>query len=163
MNVSLVVSDSSPVRCLAELGLLPLLLRMYTRVVIPPRVLAECKAPRKAISEPALNAIIQLEVVVPFDQAAVRALQHTLHGGESEAIELAIQLHADWLLVDDLKARQVAKAKHLNVIGVVGVLMAARSNGHILSISPLLRRLQMEQEFWIAPHLLSIAAQGDPP
>jgi predicted nucleic acid-binding protein len=51
--------------------------------------------------------------------------------GESEAISLAIELNADEVLIDEKKARNVAIERGLRVIGTLGILDKAASNGLI--------------------------------
>jgi predicted nucleic acid-binding protein len=48
-----------------------------------------------------------------------------LGAGESEAIALALELHADALLLDDHKARQEAQKRGLTVTGTLAVLATA--------------------------------------
>lgn len=48
------------------------------------------------------------------------------------------KLNADFLLVDDKKARQVALYNKINVVGSVGVLLLAKRRGIIEKIKPFL-------------------------
>jgi predicted nucleic acid-binding protein len=50
--------------------------------------------------------------------------------GEWEALALAIQLRADWIILDDLPARRAAEANGLNVIGTLGTLLAGKRSDH---------------------------------
>jgi predicted nucleic acid-binding protein len=43
---------------------------------------------------------------------------------------LAIQLRADWIILDDLPARRAAEANGLNVIGTLGTLLAGKRSDH---------------------------------
>ena len=49
---------------------------------------------------------------------------------------LAIELKADWILLDDLPARRSAEAASLNVIGALGVLLTAKRAGLLKTIRP---------------------------
>lgn len=49
----------------------------------------------------------------------------TIGAGERQAIALAHELRADFLIVDDLDARVVAEQRHIAVIGTLGVLKIA--------------------------------------
>jgi len=44
------------------------------------------------------------------DQALVRVLQRDLDRGEAEAIALAVQVKANWTLLDEREGRRVAKS-----------------------------------------------------
>jgi len=57
------------------------------------------------------------------------AVLATLEAGEQEAIVLAQELHANILLVDDGKARDLAIQQGLRVMGTVGVLEQATAKG----------------------------------
>jgi hypothetical protein len=48
-----------------------------------------------------------------------------LDAGEASAILLAIQLHADLLLMDDAEGAAAARAKGFEVVGTLGVLSQA--------------------------------------
>lgn len=52
-----------------------------------------------------------------------KLLSFQLHEGESEAVNLAIKKNADLILLDDKKARIVAKSMGLAVKGTLGLLL----------------------------------------
>jgi predicted nucleic acid-binding protein len=54
-----------------------------------------------------------------------------IEAGEREAILLAGYLRADLVLLDDLRARQVAKTRGLSVVGTLGILVDASRRGLI--------------------------------
>jgi len=64
----------------------------------------------------------------------------TLESGEQEAIVLAQELHADILLVDDGKARDLAIQRGLRAMGTVGVLEQAAARG-LVDLPEVLTRL----------------------
>jgi predicted nucleic acid-binding protein len=51
--------------------------------------------------------------------------------GERQAIILAEELGADLVLLDDLRARQIAQARGLNIVGTLGLLADAARRGLI--------------------------------
>ncbi len=63
------------------------------------------------------------------NQLAVKAFRLHLGAGESEAIALAVERHADFIILDDLKARQTADELILPVIGTVAVLHKSTEKG----------------------------------
>jgi hypothetical protein len=89
----------------------------------------------------------------PTQPLAPQVLQARLGAGESEAISLALELRADRLFVDEKAARHLAAALGLNVIGTLGVLLAAKRKGLIPVVRPLVEAL-LESSFWISPQLV---------
>lgn len=74
---------------------------------------------------------------------AVATLQlNHLGAGESEAIVLAIERFANWIILDDWKARQAALALSLPVIGTVAVLKKAVEKQLIGDWSAILEELK---------------------
>jgi len=60
-----------------------------------------------------------------------------LGSGERAAIALAIQLSADFVVLDDLDARSSATDFGLTVIGSLGLLVRAKRSGLIDEVRPL--------------------------
>jgi predicted nucleic acid-binding protein len=56
--------------------------------------------------------------------------------GESESVILYEELNADFLLIDDRKARVIAESLQVNCIGSVGVLIKAKQKGIISELKP---------------------------
>jgi predicted nucleic acid-binding protein len=61
--------------------------------------------------------------------------------GESESVILYEELHADYLLIDDNKARAVAESLDVNCIGTLGLLVKAKQKGLIVELRPLFEKL----------------------
>lgn len=72
--------------------------------------------------------------------------------GETEAINLALQLKPSRLILDDGPARATAKARGLKVIGVLGVLLSAKQQGLISSIRHEVEGLK-SVSFHVSPRL----------
>lgn len=79
--MSVVVSDTSPVRALDHLGLTSLLERLYGEVLIPPGVAAELRNPDSALPPLEWASIPGLRVQAPSDAARVEQLLQTLDRG----------------------------------------------------------------------------------
>lgn len=101
---------------------------MFGEVQIPDAVYEELisNAKFQKEAEKILSAEY-IEKVVVEDKKSVTLLRRAtgLDAGESEAIILSDLIRADLLLMDELKGRQVAKQMGLNIMGTVGILMAA--------------------------------------
>ena len=84
--------------------------------------------------------------------------------GEAETVVLAEELNVDAVLIDDLKARKIAKLRGLNVIGTVGVLLNAKAKGFISDIKPLLdkmikKKIRISEELY--GHALELANERE--
>jgi predicted nucleic acid-binding protein len=100
-----VVSDTSPLRCLAHVGQLSLLEKIFSAVVIPPAVRDELRRPERGDISDAVLRLACVRVQPPTDLDAVARLRTKLDAGESEAIALASELRADLVLMDEKRGR----------------------------------------------------------
>jgi len=150
----IVVSDTSPILNLARIGRLEILASLYKQVLIPPGVFKEL-AVTKTEASAAIDAARHswLLLGTPKDQDRVLRLRADLDAGEAEAIVLAVELHANLLLVDERRGRRTAAALGLRIIGLLGVLAEAKQAGLIESVKPLLDELIQNARFWIGPDL----------
>jgi uncharacterized protein len=64
-------------------------------------------------------------------------------------------LKANLLIIDELKGRKCAKQLHLNIIGLIGILLLAKQKGLIKSIKEILIELQEKAGFWISEKLFN--------
>ena len=152
----LVVSNTSPILNLAIVDRLILLEQQFGEILIPGAVLDELKINEKrpgsqAIREAISVGWIQLREV--SNQPLTQLLKQTLDNGEAEAIALAVELKADWTLLDEREGRKVAKSLGLKVTGILGVLLRAKQ-ADIKSLQPVIDDLISKAGFRIAPELL---------
>ena len=140
-----VVSNSSPLIALARIQRLDLLPAIFESVLIPPAVAREI-----APSIPVLPTWLRIQAPSVLPPASL--LRRRLGEGEREALALAIELEADWIILDDLPARRSAEATGLNVIGTLGTLVAAKRAGLLKSIRPELDAL-LRTSFFLSPQL----------
>jgi predicted nucleic acid-binding protein len=132
-----VVSDSSPLIALAKIGMLDI---MRNDIVIPKAVFDEITKPKKEYAKE-LHEWGKDKVIEVKNRKAVEYLEMIIDRGEAETVVLAEELNVDAVLIDDLKARKIAKFRGLNIIGTVGVLLNAKDKGLISDIKPLLDEL----------------------
>jgi predicted nucleic acid-binding protein len=127
-----VIADTSPINYLAQLGLTDLLRRLYAVVLLPLDVLKELGDPTTPIAarEWALNLPDWIEIRSPTIAAPPQVIG--LDPGERAALTLAVELNADIVLVDERKARHIARNKlGLALSGTLGVLREAHRAGWI--------------------------------
>ncbi len=128
----LVVADTSALVALAACDGLWLLDRLFQDVRIPPAVLRECTVPNKPEAE-RLDAYLRGKVLDINLEKLVIAVAG-LGRGELEAMALYKHLRADRLLVDDNRARKVARLNGIEVIGSLGVLLRGKESSFIPEI-----------------------------
>jgi predicted nucleic acid-binding protein len=126
----IVVADTSPLNYLIRLGHPDVLREIYGRVLVPRAVLMEMQHPEAppevsawASAPPAWLEAMQV-------QRLDATLAPELGTGEREAISLALEVHADVLLIDERAGRREAEARHIAVAGTLAVLLQASLRGH---------------------------------
>jgi predicted nucleic acid-binding protein len=82
-----------------------------------------------------------------------------LDAGETEAITLAIELHADLHLMDERRGTEVARRLGLATIGVFGVLLEAKRKALIDRVLPYVDRLVIDLRFFTSSALRERLAQ----
>jgi uncharacterized protein len=70
--------------------------------------------------------------------------------GETEAMQLALQVNADWLLLDDRQARSAAVKLGIRCVALTGLLIKAKQLGHVRSIRDLLDRLEQRGGLYLS-------------
>ena len=151
--MSLVVSDTSPIRALHYLDLLDILGRLFDRVIVPPAVLHELTQPRVRFNPVDFSQYAFVEVLAPHNLAQVQQLRDVLDAGESEALVLALEIGAEALLIDESTGRSIAVDKGMPVIGTLGILSRAKGRAYVATVGPLLDRLRVELDFYVSDKL----------
>lgn len=152
----IVVSDTSAITSLIQIGREDLLQRLFARVVIPAGVRDELLAFHNAVP-------LFLEVRQVGEIEKVQELADEIDRGEAEAIILAEEMGPDYLLMDDLEGRRIAIAKGLPVIGLLGALVKAKRAGLIESLNAVISDLELRAGFRISAELRAdvLAAAGE--
>jgi len=127
----IVVADSSVLIALSWIDQLDLLPRLFDEVLIPSAVAEEIDSEDKPGSA-ALRQAEWLKVVSVSESSRLDELMRKgvnrskLHRGEAEAIVLAVDVNARYLLIDERRGRKMALRYGLDIIGVLGVLALAK-------------------------------------
>ena len=136
----MIVSNSTPRIAFARIGELELLHQLVQHLLVPEMVWKEVT---EAASRPGAEEIRKARWI---EVRAVRILPleivPLLDRGEVEAITLAEETAANELLLDERAARAVATARGLKIIGSAGLLARAKQQGLILTVRPLLERME---------------------
>lgn len=147
----IVVSDTSPLSSLYLIEQLPLLPAIFGKIIVPEKVWEELLILESDFGYDlsVLKTATWLQVVAANNVIEVHRLQQFLDAGESQAIVLAKELHADYLLMDEMEGREAAANEGLKTIGVLGVFIQAKSAGLIPLVRPLMEDLKSKARFFI--------------
>jgi predicted nucleic acid-binding protein len=156
----IVVADTSVLLNLVFLNQENILVNLFGTIIVPEAVSVEFRrlsASAGRFSNLAIPAFCQLRHISYIP--AVLAADARLDAGEAEWLALALDLHADGVLMDESAGRSAAANLGITAIGTLGILVRAKQAGLIGHIAPLLRRLIVDGRFRIAPALVREALQ----
>lgn len=140
----IVISDTTPLISLIKIEFLDILENMYKKIIIPKAVYDELIINIDYQSEiDIIQKCTFLQTKIVEENLSVSLLQKQLKLdlGESEAIVLANSMNADLIIIDERKARRIAKDIGLTVTGTLGVLVEAKQRGLVKELKPLLDKL----------------------
>lgn len=132
--MSIVIADTGVIISLVHVQQIDLIEKIFGKVYISQGVWEELSN----YINPAFNAskieFLESQIVILQKKNYLLSLMDL---GESESVILYEELDADYLLIDDKKARQIAESFDVNCIGTIGVLIKAKEKGFILNLKPL--------------------------
>jgi predicted nucleic acid-binding protein len=150
----IVVADTSALINLCRVGQNGLFRLLFREVVIPPEVAVEFA--RLVSNGPRFAGLVSPDGIRQQAPAALLpAIRDApgLDAGETAALSLAVEIRADAVLVDERRGHDVAVQLGLRVIGVVGILLRAKSAGLVSAVKPLLEALDRDAGFWLSESL----------
>ena len=135
------VSNTSPLLYLYRAGVLEWLPQIFEEVVTVPAVVAELEeGQRRGYDVPQPSRYSWLKVRAPLSVPS-EWLVTDLGSGELETMSLALEYKTWIVLLDDRRAREIAKAAGLNVWGTLRVLIEAKRIGLVEKIAPVVDKL----------------------
>jgi uncharacterized protein len=147
----ILVADSSSLIALAICDSLKLLDILYKEVKVPFYVYKEITHQGKPQAQKLAEYL--KEKIVAIDIADYIISDYNLGFGEFQAMCLYKKIKADVLLVDDKKARQIAKFNKIKIIGSLGVLLLAHKAKIINDIEKRINLLK-NSEIYISSDLI---------
>ncbi|MYG12874.1 MAG: DUF3368 domain-containing protein [Gammaproteobacteria bacterium] len=132
------VADAGPLIALGRIGRLHLLRELFGLGLIPPAVHAEVAVGSGRAGAAAVGQVLEagwLRVVRLEEGTQATRFARLVDAGEAEAIALCLSRAVRFLLIDDAKGRKVAQSAGIPVMGVAGVLLAAKTAGHLPAVS----------------------------
>ncbi len=150
----LVVSNSSPIINLSAVNKIEILKIFFQEILIPKSVYFELIS--FGDDKPGAKEAKEFSWIQRVDVKNIN-LSNTLNKrlgiGESDAIVLAIEFNADLILLDDKKARKLARDLGLSPLGTIGILYEAKKRGLIESLKNELDDLITKNGFFIDEEL----------
>lgn len=136
----IVVSDTSPINYLLLIDQIDLLPRLFQQIIIPEVV-------RDEMLDPDAPPVLQQWIANPPSWLTVQAVPvidttlNTLDPGEQAAITLAQSLPADLLIIDERMGRRIAEDRGIAIIGTLGILDDAATQG-LINLAEAITQLQ---------------------
>ena len=137
-----IVSDTSCLILFHKIGEFDLLKKLFAKLQITDTVLKEFNQPL-----PDWIEVVELKTDVH------KGLSSYLDTGEASSIALAYELRESLLIIDEIKGRRAAKEMGIPVTGSLGVLIAAKSKGHLKAVKPIINKIQ-KTNFRISEELI---------
>jgi predicted nucleic acid-binding protein len=139
--LSEIISNTSPLQYLHQLGVLDILPKLVTTITVPSAVQDELSAGLPSgLNLPEIQYLDWITVRRPSSSVAL-PLVTDLGAGEREVLALALETVDAVCLLDDALARRVASALQLRITGTLGVLIDAKRAGLISAIRPQIDQL----------------------
>ena len=142
----IVISYTSPLTSLILIDHEDILKQLYKDVIIPQAVYRELL--KEHINLPDFVIVKNVK-----DREHVESLIKKVDIGEVEAIVLAKEKKADFLLIDEQIGRRVAESEGIKIIGLMGILLIAKGKGYIDSVRDTVSLLEEKAGFWLSDSL----------
>ena len=145
MKNGLIIADSGSIFSLAIIDKLEILNLLFDSIRIPIAVWEEITLNKTTEQYQKIHSFFldKTQKITSFNE-----LSFLMDYGESESVILYKELRADFLLIDDKKARKIAENLGLNCIGTLGLLSVAREKKIILKLKPLFEDLLKKKRFY---------------
>lgn len=141
---TVVISDTSCLIILDKIGQLSLLKAAYSQVFVTTTVATEFG---QTLPD-------WVGIKSPTNDALTHLLEETIDPGEASSIALAVEIKDCYLILDDLRARNVARSIGLQFTGTLGFIASVRRRGIIPAARPLFERI-LATDFRISKELVN--------
>lgn len=146
-----VIIDTSPLISFAIINQLGLLEKLFPTIIVPQAVSEEIAREKSREENVRVSDFIKNRVSYPKEQNKLKA---KLGKGETEAINLCIELEVELLIIDDKKAKNAAESLNIKCIGTLGVLTLAKKKGLIKELRTYFKKL-IENKRYFSIELLN--------
>ena len=139
--MQLVIADTGPVNYLILIGHIDILPALFEKIILPSVVRDELTAAPALVRTWIASPPPWVEVRTVTDFSRDTSLSN-LDAGEENAIALALELHADLILMDDREGVAAARSRGLTATGTLGVLGLAAQQG-LLNLADAFSRIKL--------------------
>jgi predicted nucleic acid-binding protein len=148
-----IVCDTTVLLYLGRIGQAGLLPELFAPVCIPEPILLELDMGRILRHDTINPRELTWATPVSASHATIEALPPNRLGTGEQAVIAYAHAHDDYVAgLDDFRARQLAEAVGLRVVGTLGILLRAKQAGLIATVQPLVDAV-MAHGFWLGPEL----------
>ena len=151
------ICNTGPLIALSLIDRLDILQHLFTMVAVPREVHEEILEGGKINTGLAAYQKVQWIKVIALSNVVDPLLMTSLDAGEAAVIGLARELNADFIVLDERKARKIARTIYgLHVIGTARILVEAKSPELIDSVGSEIQALR-DADYWIGDSIVDIA------
>ena len=129
---SLIISDTACLILFDKIGELEILRELFKTIFITTKIAEEFKK----------KTPDWISIKDPTILSNVDTYSKIVDLGEASAIALSKETENSMLILDDLKARQLAEALELKYTGSIGILILAKRKGLIKDVNHLILKIQ---------------------
>lgn len=154
-----IVSNTGPIIALMIIGRLGILKEIFDEVVIPYEVHQELMKGKsvKDFVNPMRITVYEEEKWIKVQKLQTSlnpALRGILDVGEASVIQLASDVKTDFVLIDERKARRIARSMYgLKVVGTARILVEAKRKGIVETVKDLLDEMRAGG-YWIGDNIV---------
>jgi len=156
MKNGLVIADSGPIFSLALVDELNLLNSFFDSIKISQAVWDEISSHD---SKPFHQRICHYFIDKVEQIKGINDLTFVMDYGESQSVILYKELKADFLLIDDKKARSFAENFGINCIGTIGLLSISKDKGLIGNLKPIFDEFIKNKRYYSIDLLNAVLTQ----
>jgi predicted nucleic acid-binding protein len=145
--------DSSVLLAVGKLGYLKHLGELFNKLLVAQSVFEEISGDEIASEVTKLSDDGLVEVTKCSNIQLFNVLSSGLGKGEAETIVLALEVTADAVLLDDLKARKTARRLNVKVMGTLALLKALLDMSLVKETPEGICQQLVNQGFWVDKEL----------
>ena len=151
------ICNTGPLIAFSIINRLDVLHHLFSNIVIP-------EAVHREILEGGANNIgltnyqqVKWIKIMPLSNPIDPLLKNILDAGEAAVIALARELNCDFILIDEIKARKIARNVYgLNVVGSARILVEAKRHKLLNNVGDALQAMR-DGGYWIDDSIVEIA------